>query len=215
MKWKITLLYVGSLVLLAVLMVSVFLVSFWYFFVYPYLGKEVNSYPEKFTLEFEKKLIIVDGRPAVTREGIEQLRKLGAWLQILDENGTEVAYWNKPPHARSHYTPSELIFFYKYSVEGYTIFVSRKETEQRQWNYLIGFPAERIARHPLLFSPERFLSALPKQLTAMAVSAFVFVLLVGYLFAHKLGKPVDMQKFSPTNKTIWTPPKGPAMPGSL
>lgn len=189
MRWKITGLYVGSLLILSLLLLCIFVFTIWFSIIAGVNVPETerSRFPEQFTLEFEKFIMNDNGMPTVKKEGEEKLKEFNAWLQILDKNGTEIANWGKPDEVNDHYTPSELIFNYKYSNNGNTIFVSRKNVDNKEWSYVIGFPENRVSKYTVLFSPE---SLGYRDLITPLVIILLTVIIIGYLFGKKLSRPV-------------------------
>lgn len=194
MKWKISTQFVIAIVVITLVITMI------NFFTFPYfLGTTFNIeskeesliYPEKFTLAFSNNLLIEKGKaPVVTDTGLQALEKEGAWIQILDENGNEVYSWRKPPHAQMHYTPGDIAFFYKYSVKGYTSFISREEKNGWKLSYLIGFPDNRIARYPLYVNPGKISTFWPQGIFFVIGSTVAVVLLICYFFGRKLTSPI-------------------------
>lgn len=187
MKWKITGLYVGSFLILSLLLFCLYTLTIWYSLITGVPDNERNRFPEQSTLEFGKYIIAQNDKPHITAEGINELNKWNAWIQILDENGTEVVNWNTPSGIHHHYTPAELIFTYKFSTNGYTTFVSRKNIDKREWSYIIGFPESRVSKYTILFNPRNLWS---KDLIILLLVCLASILVIGYLFGRQLSKPV-------------------------
>lgn len=53
------------------------------------------------------------------------------WIQVLDENGTEIYSHSKPEKVPTHYTPAELIHYHKFTgaLENSTIYIGMLEKE--------------------------------------------------------------------------------------
>lgn len=212
MRWKITGLYVGSLFILSTLLLGIFLFTFWYSIVVEtnIPKNETSRFPEQFTLEFEKYITINDGKPVIHHEGEAELKTYDAWLQILDENGNEIAKWFKPEEVHDHYTPSKLIFNHKYANNGYTIFIGEKIIDSHEWSYIIGFPESRVSKYTILFSPENIKWS---NFILPVIIILFSVIIIGYLFGKKLSNPLwnminGIMKLAQGDYQIYNEPKG-------
>lgn len=132
MKWKITLLYIASIIglLLAVFIVQVAIVT--YFVFQNNKWNHHESSPEEITLNFKKQIHWMNGNFYLTKEGEHILTQNKAWMQIVDKNGNVVYNAYTPKNVKHHYTAKDIVFLYKYSVDGYTIFVSELEKNNEQ-----------------------------------------------------------------------------------
>ncbi|WP_017812020.1 sensor histidine kinase [Paenibacillus shenyangensis] len=181
MKWKITSLYVGSYIVLLGLFLIIYTAAVFYF-----IDNGSEFSPVEMTLEFQQ-YIIGDNQdqPIITDTGKSLLQQNKAWIQVLDENGTEIAAWNKPDHTPEHYTPSRLVFINKFSVNGSTIFTGVREWKDREWSYLIAFPETQVSKYPVNYEPRYMFNSLFYILGILILS----ILLIGYLFGSILSRP--------------------------
>lgn len=191
MKGKIIVQFLLSMSTLAILMLIVNYTALYLLAGGPtWESGRMASYPERFTHDFGTRIVLQDGRPSVTPEGLEELETRGAWIQILDETGTEAFAYRKPAHALSHYSPSELAFFYKYAVNDYTAFISRVEDEGYKWSYMIGYPSDSVVKYFMYISPKNFQTFFPNGLYLLLGITLSGTLIIGYWFARGLSKPV-------------------------
>ncbi len=101
-----------------------------------------SNWPIHFTEDFSKQIVFKDGKPEIKAEGIYELKRNNLWIQIIDENGDEITYYNKQAETPKHYTPIEILNFYKTenSSSKYTVFAKGIEGSGRKITYIIGFP---------------------------------------------------------------------------
>ena len=181
MKWKITSLYVGSYIVLLGLFLIIYTAAVFYF-----IDNGSEFSPVEMTLEFQQYIIgDSQDQPIITDTGKSLLQQNKAWIQVLDENGTEIAAWNKPDHTPEHYTPSRLVFINKFSVDGSTIFTGVREWKDREWSYLIAFPETQVSKYPVNYEPRYMFNSLFYILGILILS----ILLIGYLFGSILSRP--------------------------
>ncbi|ANF97911.1 sensor histidine kinase [Paenibacillus bovis] len=181
MKWKITSLYVGSYIVLLGLFLIIYTAAVFYF-----IDKGSKVSPVEMTLDFQQYITgDSEGQPIITAAGKSLLQQNNAWIQVLDENGTEITAWNTPDHTPKHYTPSRLVFINKFSVNGSTIFTGIKEWKNREWSYLIAFPETQISKYPVHYEPHYMFNSLFYILGILIVC----ILLIGYLFGSILSRP--------------------------
>lgn len=148
--------------------------------------------PEDFTSEFNKYLMKNKDKIYIHEDGEKILKKEKAWIQILDEDGTEVYSYEKPPKVKNHYTPVELIQAYKYSLADSmsTIFISEKYLDDRNYSYIIGFPFKRIKRSVISYDIHKLASGIKKGMYMILLIDIPIALLIGYLFSRRLTKPL-------------------------
>ncbi|WP_046213505.1 sensor histidine kinase [Paenibacillus wulumuqiensis] len=182
MKWKITSLYVGSYIVLLGLFLIMYTAAVFYF-----VDHGSRFSPVKMTLDFQQYIgADSQNQPVIQQAGIELLKQHNAWIQLLDENGTEITAWNKPADAPAHYTPSRLVFINKFSVNGSTIFTGVKEWKNREWSYLIAFPETQVSKYPINYEPRYMFNSLFTIFIVLVIS----ILLIGYLFGSLLSRPM-------------------------
>ncbi len=192
MKWKILFRF---LLILVVSVIIVFYIDV--FLIYKFFtadGKIAGEWSRigDFSLRFEQYIFQEDGSPTVTKEGMEQLNRRDAWIQILDEEGYEVYQWNKPEKALDHYTPSEMVYYniYTGAIDGYTTFAGTAKINGYRWSYIIGFPMDKVAKYNFTYSPEKTTSNIFEISICLLLVPIVVLIGMGYLFGRSLTKPV-------------------------
>ena len=195
MKWKITTQFLIYMLLSLLLSFFVFLVLN-FIFLYSNFGQQERIFPYQnpsyYTLDYadhielhEEKIYIPDAKLAELEEG-------NIWIQVLDENGTEIYSRFKPDDAPIHYTPANLIHYYKFTgaLADSTIFVGMLELDNRDYSYIMGFPEEVIGKAFINYRPETLVrDGLLVVLTVITVVTFI-ALLFGYFFSKRLAKPL-------------------------
>lgn len=155
--------------------------------------KEISDFsPENFTREFNKYLMKDKEKIYIHEEGERILKKENAWIQILDNNGTEIYSYEKPHKIKKHYTPLELIHAYKYSLaeSKSTIFISQKDFGDKSYSYIIGFPFKKISRNFISYDSYKLAYIIKKAIYILLIIDIPIVLLFGYLFSRRLTKPL-------------------------
>lgn len=205
MKWKITNMFLVSLVIIVMVVVILNIEIIQYcirnfaekenYLSYPENLTYAESQPTPFTLNFAR-FIVTDGEtgsPSVSEEGLHTLQKRGAWLQILDEDGNELYQSQKPLDAPTHYSPVDLIQAYKYtgSVTDSSVFVAEKVLDGRSLSYLIGFPDDEVAKYLFYYNPTQVAQLFQYGVFIVLAADLLIVILFGYIFARKLTRPVE------------------------
>ncbi|MTI69809.1 MAG: HAMP domain-containing histidine kinase [Firmicutes bacterium] len=145
-----------------------------------------------YTLDYGENIHFKNEKVYIEEDKIKELKKNGNWIQVLNENGTEIYNRLKPDNVPTHYTPGKLIFYHKYSgaIKGYTIFVGLANRNDRELSYIIGFPDNKISKYQLIYSPDTFFIDLLKRIIKSLVITIIIALLVGYILSLFLSKPI-------------------------
>ncbi|MFJ8530846.1 sensor histidine kinase [Bacillus sp. NPDC094106] len=188
MKWKVTRLYIASLLglVIFILLVQFFFVSY---FANTYNHEGVDD-PEKWAFDFQKEIMLKTEGITITDKGKNFLKEHGAWLQVLDCNGNEVFQLYKPKHTPVHYTPSDMILRYKYDVNNYTTFVSKLENGGEGESYIIAFPSNQALRKFFYFNFSNLSSIYPYGFLMLMGAAAVCICIFAYFVAKYMSKPV-------------------------
>ncbi|MBS4538932.1 HAMP domain-containing histidine kinase [Clostridium sp. D2Q-11] len=195
MKWKIT----GRFLIAIIVTITISLFAFLIINLFRINNYNMNSSniaserrgPD-FTLEFGENIEYENGDIFIQESQIEDLKKHDNWIQILDENGTEIYSRFKPEEAPAHYTPGKLIFYHKYpgSVGGYTIFVGIINREGKELSYIMGYPSEKISKVQFIYTPETIISDIFKMFFTSLIVISIIALIIGYIFSSFLTKPI-------------------------
>ncbi|MBN2980172.1 sensor histidine kinase [Cohnella algarum] len=138
--------------------------------------------------QFAERGEIGEGSIALPEELANRLRRSGAWLQVLDSSGAELASSNKPPGALGRYSLQELALRSVYADRyGAKLTSFYEEATGRTWvlsEPLSGFaPGEGP-----LFPPEA--GVIVAAVGGVFAAAMAIFALVAYGFGHRFGAPI-------------------------
>ena len=196
MKWKLTGQYLLSVVLVVILviLINVFLtlalVLVQIGFDIPIILEKETS-PEQFTREFQDRIHIVHDGATITEEGKNELLAKHAWIQILDENGREIAGYRVPEGVTKKYTPTDIIQMYKYQEVNAdtTVFIGEKDGGDRRYSYFIGIENPNLNRYVISYDNQVFFR-ISKVGTVIFIIDILVALWIGYLFSKRLTQPL-------------------------
>lgn len=194
MRWKLTRRFMESIVITVIITLLLFyLINIFLFYRGPENTDEFLEVKAPIiTREFADKIQFRDNSVVIEEKEIAELKKYEAWLQVLDENGSEIYNRLKPGHIPEDYTPGEIVSHHKYagSIEGYTIFIGLLESGGRNLSYIIGFPIDQVSKISFNYNPATFIKNILK---VLMITLFIFIgisSLVGYIFSVKLANPI-------------------------
>ncbi|MFO1442217.1 HAMP domain-containing histidine kinase [Bacillus sp. Bva_UNVM-123] len=218
MKWKLTGRYLFSVVLVValVIFINVFLVITLLIaqanLDLP-IFQEKETSPEQFTRQFQNEVIVTDNEQvSITEKGQEELIKMKAWIQILDENGKEVFGFQVPSEIKKNHTPIEIIQMYKYKEMADTVvYVGEKKGNDRQFSYLIGIENPNLNRYFISYDNRDIFQILKVGMVIFMIDILI-ALLIGYFFSKRLTVPlhrlIDGIKKLANHEFYYSEPKG-------
>lgn len=190
MKWKLTLRYLFSLlIVVAIVIVVNSVILLWLLFSSASTGLEELSGQsgQDFTRSFQQYLELEESGPIVNQEGIDALTELNRFVQVLDENGRVVYEANAPDYVLDHYTPIELVHMYRNMDEHLTTyFIAPFE----QYSYLIGIPNSSERRHMFMLDSNEAPSILFKGFLIMIIVDLFIAAIIGLFFSSILTRPI-------------------------
>ncbi|WP_144941042.1 sensor histidine kinase KdpD [Paenibacillus sp. 32O-W] len=137
-----------------------------------------------------EQAVLSDGKILIPDDLEQKLKAKQGWVQVLDEQGDELASLYKPSEALTHYTLKDLIFgSFSTLSDSYQLWTKHEERTGLTW--LVGLPVfaeEGTARPPFLFGSEGQLL-----LAGFIVLLIVVLLLFGVLsiwYGHRFGTPI-------------------------
>ncbi|MES9740086.1 sensor histidine kinase, partial [Peribacillus frigoritolerans] len=92
----------GSLILISTLLFSFF------------LGHNKIETPRLSISKIVANTVVMDQQLSINSKTKEDLLKNQMWVQVLDEQGNEIFFFNKPKTIPNHYIPGELVSDYLY-----------------------------------------------------------------------------------------------------
>jgi signal transduction histidine kinase len=148
---------------------------------------ELSNWPKQFTENFSEQIFFVNDIPQIKQTGVEQLQTNNLWLQIINENGTELLNYKTPQQLPTHYSDSELLKLYQTGGNSdTTAFLGNIQYKGQDFIYIIGFPV-KITKVTMYVATDKFTGGKPILLGLMAVM-FVIVLLLGIGYGYWITK---------------------------
>ncbi|MBO3446341.1 HAMP domain-containing sensor histidine kinase [Clostridium sp. CCUG 7971] len=201
MKWKLTLRYLLSTVLVALIVVQINIIIAISISVMISLDSQKNDYSgfnnvEKFVRDFNVNIFNNTNNISnvfINDKGKDVLKKATAWIQILDNDGKVIYQYNTPGKIRDKYTPVQLINTYKYSgVEGNesTVMAAEKNINNYSYTYLIGFPMTKVDKINITTDSDSIWDIISKVMLSIIVVDVIVATIIGYIFSKSLTKPV-------------------------
>lgn len=199
MKWWLTGRYLLSVVLVVILVIIINIVLVLVLLVTQTTAKkplffqnsEISA--EAFTTAFRDYVTMTNDQVTVTETGKEELEAKKAWIQILDEDGSEIYSYRLPEQVQKKYTPLDAIQMYKYKeVDGETtVFASGKEINQKYYSYFIGIVDRNIGKYVLSYDYRTIFQIFKVGSVTFIIVDGLIALLIGYFFSKRLAKPVN------------------------
>ncbi|WP_144510832.1 sensor histidine kinase KdpD [Bacillus sp. FJAT-22090] len=191
MKWKLTRRFLGSVVTIVVIvgiMNTMILFSLLFY-------RSINNFEteegsaENFSRTFSQYIELQNDKPVIKESGLEKLREMNAWIQLLNNKGDQVAAFYTPENLQKEYSPIELVQTYKYQeVAGTTVFVG----EAHKFSYLIGVKNKQIERYVFTFDYEKMLKNINILLLLILIVDIIIALIVGFIFGKRLTGPLHI-----------------------
>lgn len=218
MKWKVTAQFLLFMVLCLLFSFFVF-IALNILLLYSDFGNRDNlipyQSPSHYTIEYEKNIEFKNGEISIAEDKLTGLEQGKIWIQVLDENGTEIYSKFKPKKVPAHYTPAELIHYHKFTgaLEHSTIFVGMLERGNQHLSYIMGFPEDVIGKAFIYYRTETLLKDMLILFSLTAIIVTVIALIFGYAFSHRLAKPLvkmieGIQSLAKGNFSLIFKPKG-------
>lgn len=201
MKWKLTLKYLLSTVLVAMIIVYLNLIIilgiFFMVGMDSYKGESnIFNDIETKVRAFETNIFNESNNIKnvyIDEHGKYILDKMNGWIQILDNDGNVLYDYNTPNEIRKKYNPLQLINTYKYSgVEGNdsTVLAGEKIIGNNSYTYLIGLPMNKVSKLSLIYESKSLGQFASKVIIAIVVVDIIVATIIGYWFSKSLTKPV-------------------------
>lgn len=194
MKWKITLRYIVSIICVVMIVTILNIIGI----IGVTLSNSIKSpeIPEsEFTRGFSKYIQLENDKIDLSREGKKILEDKEIWIQILDENATQVYSYNSPRELNKKYTPMELINGYKYAgglpnSDTDSILVSNKKIGDIDYTYLLGFKKSKLSKYIMTYNNKDLVDTIIKVIWIILFIDLIISLIVGYIFSRRLTKPM-------------------------
>lgn len=146
-----------------------------------------SEYGDDFVRSFADDFSIDDDNIVLSAAGYEKLVQSGAWIEVLDENGTVVQSFPSDHKGEEHYRPIELIHRYKYMDDDLnTYFIG----EFAPYSYLVINPNLDVTRYTFLVNDENIFRSTLFFITITFLVNLLISLLIGYIFSHFFTSPI-------------------------
>ncbi|PFG14492.1 sensor histidine kinase [Bacillus sp. es.036] len=197
MKWRITGRFLVSVIFIVVLVIIFNIVIVIALFIAQNYSFDQNlknegSSLESFTRNFQEEIRFSAENDMITRKGKRELDKKQAWIQILDENGTQIYGYGTPEAIKEKYTPIDLVNMYKYKEKDVfsTNFVSEVKRSNYRYSYIIGFKSPHINRLVYSYDSREVIDLIQKGSFILLLIDVIVALFIGYLFSKRLTSPL-------------------------
>ncbi|WP_315080845.1 HAMP domain-containing sensor histidine kinase [uncultured Clostridium sp.] len=192
-KWKITGNFITTIVAVVILVVimNILTIFGWYLLDVNINYKNNDSKnPEDFARDFPEYMYEKDGNLEIKEDGIILLENLGAWIQVLNDEGNEIYNINKPEDVPKKYTPFDMVHNYKYKIGPYVNFLLEKDLTDNHVNVILALPTTYADRITLNYSMNTAINQIKIIIVLTLIIDAIIALIFGYLFSRKLTRPM-------------------------
>lgn len=182
MKTKLTLRYIGMVILSTILL---FVLSF---LVLTNIENNIrpDSLPGNIAYNFDNEIELNDeGEVTISENGEQILIEEDSWIQFLNEEGYVVGAFNEPSYVSAHYSPVEIAHLNIYADNNQDyVFYTGKVNENL--SFLMALPSKNWHRVVLELDDQWIIQFLQ---TMFVIAVIVFILM-GYIFSRRIANPV-------------------------
>lgn len=179
--------FVKSVIILSAILIipSMFIVSQ----IFSYASLDFNT--NKYNNLIVNGIDIIDGKVTLTDEVKNIILKENLWIQFIDNSLNEIYSYNKPDYIPQLYDPLSFADSHKNGIKGNTVFVYKKDIEDRSYTYFLGFKNNEVEKSTLVFSPKKLKWVLRNIGIVFAADILLIILFSYCYFSRKLVKPVE------------------------
>lgn len=150
---------------------------------------EPNTFRPLFDKVTSQGLLSTEGKIVLPEQVSAQLVRLGAYVQLLDQDGSELASYNRPDSAPTTYTLQELALRTVYADRyGASMFSSYDSETGRTWMLSLPIKGERAKESTGLLPAEERTAIIG--IIAMFAGILLLFLLLSLWQAHRFGAPM-------------------------
>jgi two-component system OmpR family sensor kinase len=121
-------------------------------------------------------------------ELVRELKSSGSWLQLVDKNGSELAFFNKPEGAMGSYNVEEMVLRAVYWDRYSTKLVTRYDAASgRTWALSSPLPGNEPGKQPWITPENRVLI---QSIGALISAALLLFAAMAIWFGHRIGSPI-------------------------
>lgn len=127
----------------------------------------------------------------ISRSFVDAVKTKDGWIQIINDKGEEIASINKPESIKTSYTKYELnkAVTDPLNIDKYVVVVEQPDTEENI-SYVVGMPKPDISFGSVIDYNLNYFRRLDSQNFITFGATLIIALVLGYLMAHRLNKPV-------------------------
>lgn len=133
----------------------------------------------------------------ISRNMLESITEGNGWLQVIDSTGKEIGSINKPKGVKTYYTTAEIewasvnpIKMEQYYVRTIPEKVTDSSDQQIDMTYVIGIPQPEVDLKTMVNYHLDYFRVLDTQKLVSLIVTLVIALILGYLLAVRLNRPV-------------------------
>jgi len=126
----------------------------------------------------------------IKRSFVDAVKTNDGWIQIINDKGEEIANINKPESIKTSYTKYELnkAVTEPLNIDKYVVIVEQPDTEKI--SYVVGMPKPDISFGSVIDYNLDYFRQLDSQNFITFGATLIIALILGYLMANRLNKPV-------------------------
>ncbi|MFQ4201129.1 hypothetical protein C3B57_08880, partial [Clostridioides difficile] len=194
MKIKLTLRYVLSVAIIAVIVVTIN-ITIAFLLINNQSKYDQSKYGGNdkitgFVRDFGKYIDLgEDNKLYINNNGKNLIDKSNSWVQILNEDNREVYSYHKPKEIKDKHTTIEIINGYKYAGglgDTSQILAGYKDIDNVTYTYLIGFPSNIIKKNIFITETTTTNSYIKSGIIAIIIVDFIIAIIFGYIFSKGL-----------------------------
>jgi len=192
MKWKLTLRYLISLLIVVGIVFIANTIIIFSLLLYSTttsgLGGISDQSSEDFTRSFKQYIDLTENGPTIQQEGLDALTQSNRFIQILDEHGYVIYEANTPDYVLQQYSPVELIQLYRYMDEHLTTYYVASIED---YSYIVGVPNSKEKRTQFIYNSEETPALLFKMFIIILIVDLIIAAIIGLFFSSILTRPVS------------------------
>lgn len=191
MKWKLTLRYILSVGIVAVIVVMLNIFMVIGVLYYKNITNKLDNI-EFDAREFQEYVYLDNNKVELDSKGKKYLKENDLWVQILDEDNREVYSYRKPNDVKTKHTPIDIVDGYKYSGKldkNSDILVGYKVIDNKTYTYIIGYPMSSMRKYTIILKYNNILSYANSMITLLIIVDFIVAIIIGYIFSMGITKP--------------------------
>jgi signal transduction histidine kinase len=145
----------------------------------------INTLSKDYVMKLSKETKWVDQQVKINPKLLRELKQKKSWLQVLDENGTEIYQVDRPASIPRHYIPGQLVSYQQFPKEtGYLISTWYAKVNGRHLTWVVGRIGDPDTKSTQPLKVQFYF------LTSMLLGWLVITILVALFYGKQLGSPL-------------------------